>query len=355
MPASFGKVITAMGTGNNSLMPSKRTGSSTDRAASGFPTGIPKSRSTPTTCTSSRLLGGRPESRRLGLPDEHRLHSRRPSRPWRVGDLRPWARANREPAHLRRPHRRAEVVGGPKNWSSGFLPATYQGTLFRNEGAPDSRPGSRRIRSARNSSAANWICLRSLNKHFSADKPEDTELEARINSYELAYRMQTQRRKRSTYQGIRSHQETLRSWTRRPREIRRELPARAPSGRARCAFYRTLLRQRQRLGCAQRYRRQSFRNVQISDKPIAGLLADLKARGLLDDVLVVWGGEFGRTPFNEKGDGRDHNPWGFTMWMAGGGIRGGHVIGQTDEIGLRVIDGRTHVTTSTRPFCTLSA
>src|SRR5258708_38844777 len=65
------------------------------------------------------------------------------------------------------------------------------------------------------------------------------------------------------------------------------------------------------------------RHCRASDKPIAGLLADLKSRGLLDETLVVWGGEFGRTPFNEKGDGRDHNPWGFTMWMAGGGIKGG--------------------------------
>jgi hypothetical protein len=81
----------------------------------------------------------------------------------------------------------------------------------------------------------------------------------------------------------------------------------------------------------------------ISDRPIAGLLTDLKARGLLESTLVVWGGEFGRTPFNEKGDGRDHNPWGFTMWMAGGGVKGGRVIGTTDEIGLRAVERPLHV------------
>lgn len=80
-----------------------------------------------------------------------------------------------------------------------------------------------------------------------------------------------------------------------------------------------------------------------SDKAIAGLLADLKARGLLESTLVVWGGEFGRTPFNEKGKGRDHNPWGFTIWMAGGGIKGGQIIGTTDEIGLRAVDKPYHV------------
>ena len=81
----------------------------------------------------------------------------------------------------------------------------------------------------------------------------------------------------------------------------------------------------------------------ISDQPIAGLLTDLKARGMLDDTLVVWGGEFGRTPFSEKGNGRDHNPWGFSMWMAGGGVKGGQIIGQTDEIGLRYVERPCHV------------
>ena len=80
-----------------------------------------------------------------------------------------------------------------------------------------------------------------------------------------------------------------------------------------------------------------------TDKPIAGLLADLKARGLLEETLVVWGGEFGRTPFNEKGNGRDHNPWGFTVWMAGAGIKGGQVIGSTDEIGLRAAERPCHI------------
>ena len=79
------------------------------------------------------------------------------------------------------------------------------------------------------------------------------------------------------------------------------------------------------------------------DRPVAGLLADLASRGLLDETLVVWGGEFGRTPMSEKGDGRDHNPTGFTMWMAGGGVKGGQVIGATDELGLHAVDDRLHV------------
>jgi uncharacterized protein (DUF1501 family) len=79
------------------------------------------------------------------------------------------------------------------------------------------------------------------------------------------------------------------------------------------------------------------------DQPIAGLLKDLKQRGLLDETLVIWGGEFGRTPMSEKGNGRDHNPTGFTMWMAGGGVRGGQTIGSTDELGLRAVEDRLHV------------
>ncbi len=79
------------------------------------------------------------------------------------------------------------------------------------------------------------------------------------------------------------------------------------------------------------------------DLPIAGLLRDLKQRGLLEETLVVWGGEFGRTPMSEKGNGRDHNPTGFTMWMAGGGVHGGQTIGATDELGLRAVEDRLHV------------
>jgi len=79
------------------------------------------------------------------------------------------------------------------------------------------------------------------------------------------------------------------------------------------------------------------------DKPIAGLLTDLKQRGLLDETLVIWGGEFGRTPMSEQGDGRDHNPNGFSMWMAGGGVQGGQTIGATDELGLYAVQDKLHV------------
>jgi uncharacterized protein (DUF1501 family) len=84
-------------------------------------------------------------------------------------------------------------------------------------------------------------------------------------------------------------------------------------------------------------------NCEATDRPVAGLLKDLKARGLLDDTLVVWGGEFGRTPVAQKGDGRDHHPFGFTMWLAGGGVKGGITHGATDEFGWYAVNNKVHV------------
>src|SRR5205823_1295964 len=158
-----------------------------------------------------------------------------------------------------------EVLGGGKNWSSGFLPATYEGTLFRREGAPilDLAPPST---IGDEQQRGRLDLLKSLNRHYGDKRPQDSELD-----------------------------------------------------------------------------RLHGRRCLETDVPIAGLLTDLKARGLLDSTLVVWGGEFGRTPFNEKGNGRDHNPWGFTMWMAGGGMKKGAVIGRTDDLGLRAVERPTHV------------
>ncbi len=237
-----------------------------------------------------------------------------------------------------------EVVGGPKNWSSGFLPASYQGTQFRNTGAPilDLNPPDT---IGKQQQRGRLDLLKMLNQHFDADKPEDTELEARINAYELAYRMQA-----AGPEAVDLTKET---------EATKKLYGMDDENTKRfgtnCLLARRLVERGVRFielyaGSGSGW--DAHNNIEgnhskmckNSDQPIAGLLADLKSRGLLDETLVVWGGEFGRTPFNEKGDGRDHNPWGFTMWMAGGGIKPGQVIGTTDEIGLRGIDGRTHVT-----------
>jgi len=236
-----------------------------------------------------------------------------------------------------------EVIGGPKNWSSGFLPAVYQGTLFRNEGAPIldlAPPDTVNDEQQRNKLAL----LTQLNRRFSSDKQEDSDLEARINSYELAYRMQ-----KAAPEAVDLTKES--EATRKLYGMDNEATARFGTN---CLLARRLVERGVRFielysGSGSAWDAHAdlegnhSKMCRSSDKPIAGLLTDLKSRGLLDDVLVVWGGEFGRTPFNEKGKGRDHNPWGFTCWMAGGGIRPGYVIGRTDEIGLRVVEGRTHV------------
>jgi Protein of unknown function (DUF1501) len=238
----------------------------------------------------------------------------------------------------------AEVVGGPKNWSAGFLPATYQGTLLRNEGAPilDLIPPDS---IGKQQQRGRLDLLKTLNEHFSADKREDTELEARINAYELAFRMQA-----AGPEAVDLTKES--EATKKLYGMDDEATSKFGTN---CLMARRLVERGVRFvelysGSGSGW--DAHTNIEgnhskmckSSDKPIAGLLTDLKARGLLDDTLVVLGGEFGRTPFNEKGDGRDHNPWGFTIWMAGGGIKGGQVIGTTDEIGLRGIDKRAHVT-----------
>jgi len=236
-----------------------------------------------------------------------------------------------------------EVVGGPKNWSAGFLPATYQGTLFRNDETPIFYllpPDSVSVEQQR----SKLDFLAELNRSFAADKPEDTELEARANSYELAYRMQS-----AAPEAIDFSKES--DLTKKLYGL--EDPITAKFG-ANCLLARRLVERGVRfveLYCGSGSGWDAHSNIEgnhgkmckVSDQPIAGLLTDLKARGLLGSTLVIWGGEFGRTPFNEKGDGRDHNPWGFSMWMAGGGIKGGQVIGATDEIGLRGVEGRYHV------------
>ena len=238
---------------------------------------------------------------------------------------------------------RKQVVGGPKNWSSGFLPAAYQGTLFRNDGSPISHLETPEgITDKQQRSKLDY--LGTLNRFYGADKTEDTELEARLNSYELAYRMQS----------------TAPEAVDLSRESEATKKLYGLDDQATVAFGRNCLLARRLVERGVRFVQcysgsgkawdahadlegNHSKMTRSSDKPIAGLLTDLKARGLIENTLVVWGGEFGRTPFNEKGKGRDHNPWGFTIWMAGAGIKGGQYIGSTDEIGLWAAERPCHV------------
>jgi hypothetical protein len=233
--------------------------------------------------------------------------------------------------------------GGSRNWSTGFMPPTYQGTKFRDGPnpvlhlAPAEPVGPERQR-------AKLDFIQELNRRHQSRRQEDGELDARIAAYELAYRMQS-----AAPEAVDLAQET--EDTKRLYGLDQKTTERF--GRN-CLLARRLVERGVRFiqlysGSGSKWDAHSDvegnhgLHCRETDKPIAGLLKDLKRRGLLDSTLVIWGGEFGRTPMSESGNGRDHNPWGFTMWLAGGGIKGGITHGTTDEIGLYAIEKVAHV------------
>lgn len=236
-----------------------------------------------------------------------------------------------------------QVVGGPRNWGTGFMPATYQGVQLR----PGTVPIPNLVSPKGIGPERQKAKLQLLNHLHSLREQEDpgfSEMEARIRSYELAFRMQSEA----------PEAVDLSSETAATRELYgMDQDETAVFGRN-CLLARRLVERGVRFvqlyhGTGSKWdahagiEKNHSAMCRSSDKPVAGLLKDLKQRGLLDETLVVWGGEFGRTPMSEKGDGRDHNPTGFTMWMAGGGVQGGQVIGETDELGLRAVKDRLHV------------
>ncbi|MGE3822382.1 MAG: DUF1501 domain-containing protein [Isosphaeraceae bacterium] len=237
------------------------------------------------------------------------------------------------------------VAGGPRNWGAGFMPATYQGTRLGGASVSDvipnlETPGD--VGDARQRGKVDY--LQRLNARHAETHPDQSELDARIRAYELAFRMQAE-----APEAVDLGQETEETRTLYGLD-RKETAA---FGRN-CLLARRLVERGVRFvqlyhGAGAKWdahagiEKNHTELCLASDQPVAGLLKDLKRRGLLDETLVIWGGEFGRTPMSEKGDGRDHNPYGFTMWMAGGGVKGGQTLGVTDELGLHAIEDRLHV------------
>lgn len=232
--------------------------------------------------------------------------------------------------------------GGSRNWGTGFMPATYQGTRFRDGKTPILYldPPQKEVERQR----GKLDFIQTLNHRHLEQRAHDSELEARIAAYELAYRMQ--KHAPEVVDLSKESAETQKLYGLDRKETQRY-------GRN-CLLARRLVERGVRFvqlysGSGSKWDAHSdvegnhARYCQESDRPIAGLLKDLKRRGLLDSTLVIWGGEFGRTPMSESGKGRDHNPYGFTIWMAGGGITGGVVHGATDEIGLYAVENRVHV------------
>jgi hypothetical protein len=239
-------------------------------------------------------------------------------------------------------------ISGAKNWSSGFMPATYAGAVFRPEGAPINDlalPAGMSDAAQRDLLDA----LARLNERHRALRPDQQDLAARIASYELAYKMQ-----QSAPEAVDFSQESAAT-----RALYGVDQPRTRDFGARCLLARRLVERGVRFvqvysGGAHNddnwdahgdLERNHNHHAGATDQPIAALLVDLTQRGLLDETLVVWGGEFGRQPTAEYavGSGRDHNSYGFTMWMAGGGVRGGVSVGATDEIGSRAVDQPMHV------------
>jgi hypothetical protein len=237
----------------------------------------------------------------------------------------------------------AQVVNGVRNWGSGFMPAVYQGTLLDDGPQPFAHlnPG-KDISATRQQGKLDF--LSKLNREHLEGREENTELDARIRSMELASRMQA-----TAPEAVDLSRETVA--TRKLYGM--DDPKTENFGRM-CLMARRLAERGVRFvqlyhGAGSKWDSHSKldenhgRLCREMDKPVAGLIRDLKARGLLEDTLVIWGGEFGRTPMSEKGSGRDHNSTGFSMMWAGGGVKGGQSIGQTDELGLRAIQDKLHV------------
>jgi len=237
----------------------------------------------------------------------------------------------------------AGVVNGVRNWGSGFMPAIYQGVEFNSEGAPiKNLEMPKGVSSERQRDKLDLLAA--LNRDYGATRADNTELDARIRAYELAYTMQAEA----------PHAVDLSKESDATKALYgMDQPATAVYGRN-CLLARRLVEHGVRFvqlysGAGSKWdshaklEENHSRLCRSVDQPIAGLLADLKARGLLDETLVIWGGEFGRTPMSEQGGGRDHNPNGFTMWMAGGGVKGGQTIGATDELGLYAVQDKLHV------------
>jgi Protein of unknown function (DUF1501) len=231
-------------------------------------------------------------------------------------------------------------VVGPQLWSSSFLPGIYQGTHIHNQSIDPDRiirdVTNRHL--ARSEQRAMLDLVQELNREHLESRTADLALEARIASMEMAFRMQFEAREAFDLAN-------------ESRFTRQEYGD-GEFGSA-CLIARRLVERGVRVvqvyyGSDQPWDDHQDINkhrdhARKSDRPIAALLKDLKARGLLEDTLVIWGGEFGRTPYSEGAKGRDHHSLGFSMWLAGGGVKGGFVYGATDELGMQAVTGRMHV------------
>jgi hypothetical protein len=246
--------------------------------------------------------------------------------------------------------------GGSQNYGSSFLPAIYQGTPIGQSGSPVSSDAISNLKPEHittDQQRGQLDLLQDMNRSFLSRKEVNPDLEGVIQSYELAFRMQG-----ALPEVLDLSNETAETQARYG--IRGAAPdggnGKKKKGGGSADFGRQCLMARRLLESGVRFvelchegwdqhnglKARLTANAAATDKPIAALLDDLKQRGMLSDTLVVWGGEFGRTPGTKNGDGRDHNAKGFSMWMAGGGVKGGIRFGETDEIGGEAVIDKVH-------------
>jgi hypothetical protein len=242
----------------------------------------------------------------------------------------------------------AQPAQGAPLWSSSFLPAVYQGTLVNDLKNPIANLSNPELSSALQREQLDT--LRKLNEVHRKQREDDSRLSARISSFELAFRMQTQAPEAFDVESESAATKKLYGMDEKNTEVfgKQCLMARrlVERGVRFVQVYHTQTAKRSSCQLWDQHgglKTELPANCSATDMPIAGLLKDLKGRGLLEDTLVVWGGEFGRTPTAENTDGREHHPFGFSMWLAGGGIKGGQAYGATDEFGWHSVDKKVHV------------
>ena len=343
IPPSFGRVITAMGEFDSPILASKRQWKQHGQSGIWVSDWLPET----ATCVDdiavirSCVADGINHSSGVCQMNTGSILAGRPS----LGSWVSYGLGTENqnlPSFVVMQDNSSTIINGPRNWGAGFMPAVYQGTRITAGSEPIANLNPPEgVTAGQQRSKLDF--LGQLNRAHAATRVQ-SELEARIASYELAYRMQSEAPE--AVELAKESDATKQLYGIDEKET-------ADFGRM-CLLSRRLVERGVRFvqlysgagskwDAHQKIEENHSKLCRAVDKPIAGLLKDLKARGLLDSTLVVWGGEFGRTPMSEKGDGRDHNPTGFTMWMAGGGVKGGQTIGATDEVGLHATEDRLHV------------
>lgn len=345
LPSTFRKPVTAMGvTANNPLLASKRKfrqhGKSGLWVSDLYPeiARVADELCVLRSCTADGLTH---VAAVLQMTTCHQLPGRPSVGSWAVYGI--GSECDNLPGYVVLTDTTTEPPGGTNVWGNGFLPNPYRAARFSPGPVPilnaEPPPG---ISDARQ--RGKFAYIQKLNHRYADERPGCKQADAQIAAGELAFRMQT-----SAPEVVDFAKETAETRTLYGLD-KPETEANARN----CLLARRLVERGVRfvqiyMGAGSKWDAHADLDdnhgklCQASDRPIAALLTDLKRRGLLQDTLVIWGGEFGRTPMSESGNGRDHNPTGFTMWMAGGGVKAGTTYGATDEIGLHAVENPTHV------------